>query len=199
MDRRGRSNFAIFALAVTLLLISGACGRTPLLDGLRNPPVDAQSGPDVAAQDSRSTFLGDVGNGKPDGGPDVGVTIGNNAVAVASCSPDDETAVSLQIGVDRPSCGSTSSGSNIAVDLWYTSWDDLKPGTYALDASGGIGMSEYSPVQGGSNWELGTNTVLTIESIDSEWMTGHCEASFPSGTVSVDFTAKWCGGNPMCG
>jgi hypothetical protein len=199
MVRRGRSDFAVFASAVAMSLISGACGRTPLLDGLQNPPVDAQIGHDVGAQDSRGTFLGDTGDGKPDGGPDVGLTIGNNTIAVASCSPNDATAVSITIGVDQPSCGSTSSGSYIAVAIWYTNWDNLKPGTYPLDARGGIAMSVYSPVQGGSNWEVGTNTVLTIESIDSDRMIGHCESSFPSGTVSMDFTARWCGGNPMCG
>jgi hypothetical protein len=198
MDHPGRNDLAVFALAVAISLMSSACGRTPLLDGLRSPPVDALGAPDVPTQDSRSTFMGDASS-KQDSGPDLGVTIGNNAIAKASCSPNDATAVSIQIGVDRPSCGSTSSGSYIAVDLWYTNWDNLKPGTYPLDAKGGIGMSVYSPVQGGSNWEIGTNTVLTIESIDSDRMTGHCESSFPSGTVSVDFTAQWCGGNPGCG
>ena len=197
-DLRGRSDFAVFASAVTLL-ISGACGRTPLLDGWRNPPVDAQSGHDVGAQDSLSTFLGDASDSNRDSGPDVGVTIGNDAIATASCSPNDALAVSIQIGVDQPSCDSTSSGSYVVVDIWYTSWDDLKPGTYALDANGGTGMSVHSPAQGVNHWEAGTNTVLTIRSIDSGRMTGHCESSFPSGTVSVDFVAQWCAGNPMCG
>lgn len=170
MDPRGRSDFAAFGSAV-ILLTSSACGRT----GGRNPPVDAQSG------------------------RDVGVTIGNDAIAVASCSPNDATAVSIKIGVDRPSCDSTSSGSYIVLAIWYTSWDNLKPGTYPLDANGGAGLFVYSPAQGVNNGEAGTNTVLTIESIDSGWMTGHCESSFPSGTVSVDFAAQWCAGNPMCG
>jgi len=197
-DRRGRSDFAIFASAVTLL-VSGACGKTPLPDGWRDTPVDAQRGHDVGAGDSRSTFPGDASESNRDSGPEVGVTIGNVAIAVASCSPNDETAVSIQIGVDQPSCGSTSSGSFVVVDIWYTTWDNLKPGTYALDANGGTGMSVYSPVQGVSNWEPGSHTVLTIKSIDADRMTGHCESSFPSGTVSVNFTAQWCAGNPMCG
>jgi hypothetical protein len=169
-DHRGRSDFAVFASAVTFL-ISGACGRT----GWRNPPVDAQ------------------------GGRDLGVTIGHDAIAVASCSPNDATAVSIKIGVDRPSCDSTSSGSFIVVAIWYTSWDYLKPGTYALDANGAAGLFVYSPAQGVTNGEDGTNTVLTIKSIDSGWMIGHLESSFPSGRGSVDFTAQWCAGNPMCG
>lgn len=188
----------VFASAVTLL-ISDACGRTPLLDGWRNPPVDAQSGRDVGMEDSRSAFLGDASDSKRDSGPDVGVTIGNDAIAVASCSPNDATAVSIRIGVDRPSCDSISSGSYIVLAIWYTSWDNLKPGTYPLDANGGAGLFVYSPAQGVNNGEAGTNTVLTIKSIDSGWMTGHCESSFPSGTVSVDFTAQWCAGYPGCG
>jgi hypothetical protein len=75
----------------------------------------------------------------------------------------------------------------------------LKPGTYALDANRGIGTSAYFPGQGVSNPEPGTNTVLTVKSIDSERMTGHFESSFPSGAVSVDVTVQWCAGNPMCG
>jgi hypothetical protein len=193
-DRRGRSDFASFASAVTLLLILGACGRTPLLD----PPVDAQRGRDVGAQDSRSTFPGDASDGKRYSGPDIGVTIGSDAIAQAACSPNDAPAVFLQIGVDRPSCDSTSSGSYIVLAIWYTSWDKLKLGTYALDANGGAGLFVYSPAQGANNGEAGTSTVLTIETIDSSWMTGHLESSFPSGTVSVDFTALWCAGNPMC-
>ena len=166
------------------MLISGGCGRTPLLDEWRNPSVDAQVGHEV----------GDASDSKRDG-----VTVGHDAVAVASCSPNDAMAVSIQIGVDRPSCGSISTGSYLGVDLWYTSWDNLKPGIYVLDANGGIGMSVVAPVHGSPYWEPGTNTVLSIESIDAERMTGHCEASFPSGTVSVDFTAQWCGGHPRCG
>jgi hypothetical protein len=195
---RGRSDFAVFASAVTSLIF-GACGRTPLLDGWRNPPVDAQGGRDVAAQDSRSPFLGDASDSRRDSGSEVGVTIGNDAIAEASCSPNDALAVSIQIGVDRPSCDSYSSGSYIVVTIWYTSWDDLKPGTYPLDANGGTGMSVYSPAQRATDWEIGSNTVLTIKSIDSDRMTAHVESSFPSGTVSMDFTAQWCAGNPMCG
>ena len=190
---RGRSDFAIFAAAVTWL-ISGACGRTPLLD----PPVEAQRGRDAAAGDSRSPFPGDARDGNRDRGPVVGVTIGNEAIAVAACSPNDAPAISITIGVDRPSCDSTSSGSYILLDLWYTSWDKLKPGTYALDANGGAGLFVYSPAQAVNHGEAGTNTVLTIESIDSARMTGHFASAFPSGTVSVDFTAQWCAGDPMC-
>ena len=195
-DRLG-SDFAVFASAVTWL-IAGACGKTPLLDGWRNPPVDAQSGREVGAGDSRGTFLGDASDSKRDSGPDVGVTIGSDAIAVEACSPNDAPAVSIQIGVDRPSCDSTSSGSYIVLVIWYTSWEHLQPGTYALDANGGAGMSVYSPAPGVTYWESGTDTVLTIKSIDSGQMTGHCESSFPSGTVSVDFTAQRCGDNPMC-
>ena len=192
-DRRGKGDFAVFASAVTLL-ISGACGRT----SWQNPPVDAQGGRDVGVRDSRSTFLDDASDRNRDSGPDIGVTIGHDAIAVATCSPNDAPAVSIQIGVDQPSCDSTSSGSYIVVTIWYTSWDKLKPGTYPLDANGGAALSVYSPAQGVSNWEDGTNTVLTIESIDSSRMIGRCESSFPSGTVSVNFTAQLCADNPMC-
>ena len=192
-NRRGRSDFAIIASAV-IVVTSGACGRT----GWRNPPVDAQSGHDVGAGDSRGTFLGDASDSKRDSGPDVGMTIGSDAIAVEACSPNDAPPVSIQIGVDRPSCDSTSSGSYIVLVIWYTSWDYLKPGTYDLDANGAAGLFVYSPAQGVNNGEAGTNTVLTIKSIDSGQMTGHCESSFPSGTVSVDFTAQRCGDNPMC-
>jgi hypothetical protein len=197
-DRRGRSGFAVFASAVTWL-ISGACGRTPLLDGWRNPPVDAQGGRDAGAGDSRGTFPGDASDSNRYRGPDVGVTIGSDAIAVDACSPNDAPAVSIRIGVDRPSCDSPSSGSYLVVAIWYTSWDYLRPGTYALDANGGAGLFVYSSAQAVNNGEAGTNTVLTVESIDSGWMTGHCESSFPSGTVSVNFTAQRCGGYPGCG
>jgi len=60
-------------------------------------------------------------------------------------------------------------------------------------------MSLHSYGQGANDWEIGTSTVLTIKSIDSGQMLGHCEAAFPSGIVSVDFTAQWCGGDYMCG
>ncbi len=191
-DRRGRSDFSVVALAATAL-VAGGCGRS----GWQNALGDAQGGHDAGKEDSRGAFPGDASGGNPDGGPGLGVTIGNNAIAVAACSPNDATAVTITIGVDRPSCDSAASGSYVVVKIWYTSWDNLKPGTYALDLDhGGAGLC--SPAQGASSCEAGTNTVLTVKSIDSGRMTGHCQSAFPSGTVSVDFTAEWCAGDPMC-
>ena len=129
--------------------------------------------------------------------------IRNDVIAVASCSPDDGPAVSIHFGVDRPSCDGIFSGPYTIATVWYTTWDELKPGTYVLDKNGGKGMSLFAPSATSSNYAVGTNTVLTINSIDAGWMTGHFMSSFSDGTMwgtmSVDFIAPWCAGHPMCG
>jgi hypothetical protein len=195
LHKRHPVAFAFVASAV-MLLVSGGCGRSSMLDGRRNPHVDAASGRDVGIADGSDSAA--EGGGR-DSGLDVGVVIGSTAIAMAGCSPNDAEAVFILIGVDRASCDSHGSGAFVSVDIWYTSWENLKPGRYSLDASAGAGAVVYVPAAGSERWESATNVVLTIKSIDSRWMLGHCESSFPSGTVSVDFTAQWCGGNPGCG
>lgn len=195
-DRSGKIHVALVSSLVTLVTCGG---RTPLLDFPGNTSADARAAGADAATDSDSALSGDASDGSRDSGRDAGLTIGSYAIATATCSPNDAGAVSVMIGVDRLSCDSEPSGSYVRVSLWYTGWDYLKPGRYAVDVNGGNGMSLYSPKPGSTDWEGGTNTILTIKTIDSEGMLGHVEASFPSGTVSMDFTAKWCAGNPMCG
>jgi hypothetical protein len=178
-DRRGKRGLTVFLSTVTCL-ISAACGKTAVFDTRKD-----------------SSVLGDASNG--DRGSDR-IAVASEAVAKPGCSPNDASAVSIHFGVERPTCDGVWHGGFVAVGLWQTSWDHLKPGTYDIGGTDTfVGTATYGSDQGANDWQLAKAGVLTIESIDSTRMTGHCEATFPGGTLSVDFSAQWCGGHEECG
>jgi hypothetical protein len=164
---------------VAICLLAAACGRTSAGRLL----VDA-SHPDLATSDVRDTSA-------------IDLKVGTNAIAEATCAPNDGGAVTVHIGVDRPSCDSGTSGPSLVVTL-YSGWDYLHAGSYALDTDAWVGTASYSSAPGQRS-ETAIRAVLTIVSIDATRMVAHCEAQFSSGFIALDFVATWCGGYPLCG
>jgi hypothetical protein len=183
---------SLLALAVAVLL-SVACGRT----STGRVQLDAGNR-DTGVGDVRETPAADAFVSQRDAATAIDAKIGDNAIAQAVCAPNDGAAVAIHIGVDQPSCDSGASGPGLVVTL-YDGWDYLRPGTYELDTNAWIGTAAYSPTQGQYDWETATRSVLTIVSIDAVRMVAHCESTFPSGSIAVDFVATWCGGYPLCG
>jgi len=202
-----RRYWVILVLLIGVGLSAAGCGDdTPDDNGIpgdgSGEDSGASSGSDADADtdadtdsDTDADADGDSdGDSDADSGPDASVV---PAVAAGDCSPNDAPAVSFHVGVDAASCGSTPSGAYVVITVWYTSWDTLEVGTHALDASSGMALYFSSPMS--STTEIGADTVLTIDFIDSTRMTGRYEATFTSGAMSADFEAPWCDNSPGCG
>jgi hypothetical protein len=189
-DIRGCKNgLAVFVSAVAVLMC-GTCGRTSVFDGRKDSSV-----PGAASKSQGDSRLDDQREGGSGN-----LVMASEAVVEPGCSPNDAPAVSIHFGVDRPACDGARHGSYVVVSLWQTSWDHLRPGTYDLGSVDAlIGMAVFGSGQGADDSQLANSGALTIDSVDSTRMTGHLALIFPSGTLSLDFTAWWCGGYELCG